>query len=123
MITTIILLLIFIVLFVIYKRVGSYSDAKFYSGLITMIVSVFFMFHVLFYHLQHLDYEMDRVKRETFQQTLNTSRELGNEYESATITKDVVEFNVSLARIKEKNTWRFIGQYIDDRYMNLKPIE
>ena len=61
--------------------------------------------------------------RDAFQQTLDISREVGNENESATIIRDVVEFNKWLAQEKLDNTTWWFDQYIDDRIIDVEPIQ
>jgi len=66
---------------------------------------------------------MIKLDRETFETSLNESRKNGNEFESATILTEVIEFNSNLARIKYNNKNAFLGQYIDDRIENIKAIK
>ena len=62
-------------------------------------------------------------KRNAFEQTLIVARENGNEYETATIIKEVARWNVNLAEYKYNNKTLFFGQYIDDRIDTLEPIK
>ena len=93
-------------------------------GLIVIIFdSLFLFFHIVSLLLLTYDYELFVVKKESFQRTLSESRLNSRELESATILKEVVEWNKDLAERKYNNTTLFFDQYYDDRIMELEPIK
>lgn len=91
---------------------------------ITLVLSILFLvIHSLIYFPQSYAYNMIKLDRETFETSLNESRKNGNEFESAAILTEVIEFNSKLARKKYNNKNPFLGQYIDDRIENIKAIK
>lgn len=75
----------------------------------------------IFFGKEHC-YGLFLSKKNVLEVTLKQSRELGNKYETATIIKEVVQWNTKLAALKYENKSRFLGQYIDDRIETLEPI-
>ena len=66
-------------------------------------------------------YEMHIAKRNSFIESLEIARLNKNNIELAAISKDIIEYNKDLAVKKFENKGIF-GCYIDDRFMDLKPI-
>jgi putative Mn2+ efflux pump MntP len=69
------------------------------------------------------EYDTFTVKRESFEKTLSTSRKLGNKLETASIVRDLAEWNTDLAMYKFDNLHWYLGQFTDDRFNELKPIK
>ena len=120
MITTIILLAL--LLLGIYILRNTY-DYEVLGSIIVVIISLMLSFHIPSLFLKEYDYNMFIKKRNAFEQTLHDARENGNDLENATITKEILDWNVDLARRKYNNTTLLLNQYIDDRIMDLEPIK
>ena len=125
MITGIILL----VLAVLFIYLGNLLDSKYdYIGtsmgfiILGIIFSVWFVGHVVAILATSYNYNQLVVKRESFVLSLEESRKNGRELESASILREVVQFNQELASEKYNNKIWFLGQYIDDRIETLEPI-
>jgi len=122
-ITTLILIgLIGLVAFGIYLSTTDRYD------ILGIFITVIIGFFTLFFHIPALllkdyDYNIFVVKRDAFESTLNETREMGRDLETAAILREVSEWNVKLAEKKYDNTTLILGQYIDDRIMNIKPIK
>jgi hypothetical protein len=125
MITGIILLVLAILFFYLGNLLHERYD---YIGTSIVLVtfgvtfSVWFVFHVIGISMKSYSYNRLVVMRESFVTSLEESRESGRELESASILREVVQFNQRLASQKYNNKIWFLGQYIDDRIENLEPI-
>lgn len=87
-------------------------------GFISFTIFVFLLFCHIAVQFNTATYATER---EALQQTYEQSREL-NEFERATVTKDIAEFNKQLAIDKYWNsTWMF-GWWINDDVDNIEPI-
>lgn len=94
------------------------------AGVIVAFASAMYLIgHLVVWNLVEYDYGMYKTQRESFEQTLQASRESDNPYESAAIVKEVAAWNTQLARLKYKNNTLFWDQYIDDRIEDLEPIK
>ena len=93
------------------------------SFLGTFIFGGWFIVHLLIVLTQGYYFELFVEKRNSFELTLNNSREKGNEYEAAAIVKEVAEWNMKLAEDKFDNKNWYLGQFVDDRIETLNPIE
>ena len=118
-------LILIILVIVCYHLIDKAVYTKFeWLNWIILITSSFYLFiHSIFYPLSSFDYEMLEANRNSIQKSLNDSRILGNKYESATVLRDVLDFNIRLAERKYMNKTLFFDQYIDDRIDSLKPIK
>ena len=81
------------------------------------------IFHITLISLRAYNYEQFIAQRESFEQTLQESRINGSELESASIVKDVAEWNRILASTQYDSKTFFLGQYIDKRFETLEPIK
>ena len=69
------------------------------------------------------EYEYALVERQAIERTLEQTRKYGNENELNSVTLKVIEYNIDLAIKQYENTKWYQDCYIDDRFMDLKPIE
>lgn len=120
MITAIILLVLTVLC--LYHGIKNEWDYLF-SFLGTLIFGFWFIVHILCISLQGYYFELFVEKRNSFEMTLNNSREKGSDYEAAAIVKEVAEWNMKLAEDKFDNKNWFLGQFVDDRIETLEPIE
>ena len=65
---------------------------------------------------------MHIIERNSFIESLEIARSNKNSIELAAISKDIIKYNKDLAVMKYKNEG-FMDCYIDDRFMDLKPIK
>lgn len=79
--------------------------------------------HLSCFILVERDYNIFVIERNAFEQTLKDSREGGNDYEAAAIVQEVARYNIRLSMEQYNNKNAFLGQYIDDRIEDLKPIK
>lgn len=87
-----------------------------------VIFGILLLLHVVGLSLKSYNYGKLIEERNSFEMTLQYSRENSNQYESAAIAKEVIEFNRKLTVMKYDNkTWLF-NQYIDDRIQDVEPI-
>ena len=98
-------------------------DYDFIGQVISIISIVFLLIHIFFISISSYEYNVFVVKREAFVYTLENARKNNNNFEIATITKDVSELNKSLAVLKYNNKTFFLKDYIDDRIEKLEAIE
>ena len=122
MITFLILITLVVVCYFLIDK-AEYTKLEWLNWTVLVSSSLYLFIHSIFYPLSSFDYELLEADRNSIQQSLDDSRLLGNEYESATILKDVVGFNRSLAKRKYMNNTLFFNQYIDDRIDFLKPVQ
>lgn len=89
-----------------------------------LTVSSFFylVIHIALWIPRKYTYDLAEAKRNAIQESIDFSRKNGYKMESATVLKDVIEWNKYLAETKIKNKTIFLGQYIDDRFEYLEPI-
>lgn len=95
----------------------------FLGVIMCFIFGFYLLIHSSFYFTVEYRYELYVEKRNAFEQTLKEARKNGNEYEVATIIKQVAEWNQYLAEDKYNNKTILFDQYIDDRVELLKPIK
>ena len=120
MIITLILLLL--TGFGIYLFKTSY-DYDVLGGIMATIFGIWLLISSYLLLTVSYHFELFVVERDSFENTLNSVRKNGNEYETVAVIKEVAEWNRRLARDKYDNTTWFYDQYIDDRINDLKPIE
>lgn len=99
------------------------TDYELFGFWITLVASIWIFIHLLGWGLKSYEYNVFETKRNAFEQTLKDARENGNQYESAAILKEVVEWNVLLAEYKYNNKTFLFDHYIDDRMELLEPIK
>lgn len=88
-----------------------------------LLAAILIFIHSFLYFTAEYDYEIFVEERNAFEQTLNNSREAGNDYETAAIVKEVAQWNQRLAKSKYNNKTFLLGQYVDDRIEKLDPIK
>ena len=91
--------------------------------IITLLCILYLMIHFVGVSLCKFEYNKFKIKRDSFERTLTNARLNGNEYETATIVRDVAKWNECLASQQYNNTLFLLDAYYDDRIMDLKPIE
>lgn len=125
MITFIILGVLIITAIIMYRKsFNNYDDIREYISIaIIVFAGTYLLFHTVFFSMKSYDYELFVEERSAFEETLKNSRENGCDLETATIVKEVSEWNVLLANCKYKNKTLFFDQYIDDRIETLNPIK
>lgn len=94
----------------------------FFGIMICVLTFVFLLIHTPFWLSRNYRYETHLVKRNSFIESLENARQTKNNIELASITKDIIEYNKDLALLKYDNTG-ILDCYIDDRFINLKPIK
>ena len=120
--------MITLIILTIIVAIGVYLSRKAYEydilGVaIVLIFGIWLIVHTLCILTVSYSYERFVVKREAFVKTLNSSRENGNQYETAAIVKEVAEWNTKLAEYKYDNKTFWFDQFIDDRVEDLEPIQ
>lgn len=90
--------------------------------LICLFSLIFLFFHIAGICFKSFEYERFLSKRVAIQETLKSARKTKNNIELMSIANELIEHNKELAEIKFKNNTLF-GVYIDDKFMNLKPIK
>ncbi len=121
MLTTIILIILISVLFIIAQH--TYNDnLEVICGAFGIIFCIVFFLHIICLSTVNYGYEQLLVKRDSIEETLQYARKNNNPIELATISQDINKFNQELASSKYVNTTLLFDQYIDDRIMNIPPI-
>ena len=88
------------------------------------VVGFIFAFFVgLMLIIAPFEYREFEVEGKSFQQTLTMSREYNRKYESAAILKEIADWNKELAIRQYHNSIFIIGDWTDDRFDKLKPIQ
>lgn len=98
-------------------------DYDFGGFMMVMCFGLWAIIHATIFFTQSYYFELFVEKRNSFEMTLNNSREKGYEYEAAAIVKEVAEWNMKLAEDKFDNKNWYLGQFVDDRIETLEPIE
>lgn len=91
--------------------------------IIIIFTSMFLVFHVALISFKSYDFELYMARRDSFERTLNESRKSGRELEAAAMLMQVSQWNETLSVRKFNNTNLFLGQYNDNRIMDIKPIK
>ena len=93
-------------------------------GFIIVIASaLYLLIHVIEWSTAAYDYNLFVAKREAFIYTLSSARQSGNQIELAAIVQDISKWNQDLAEAKYDNSTFLLGDYVDDRIEQLKPIK
>lgn len=119
MITFLILVFIFIIGIILPNYLD--EDYEILSILITATCTALLLFHTPTWLSVNYRYQMHIVKRNSFIESLEIARSNKNSIELAAISEDIIEYNKELAVTKYENQG-FLDCYIDDRFMDLKPI-
>lgn len=98
-------------------------DFEILGIIISSVFGLYLIIHLLIWSLASYDYNLFVEKRKAFVSTLENAREKGRELEAAAITKEVAEWNKTLASSKYTNKVFLLSDYIDDRIEDLEPIE
>lgn len=101
--------------------ISSY-DYGFLGAIIVLIAGIYLIYHTLFWSLASYDYNKFVTKRKAFVETLEYARKNENQFELASITREVSEWNQQLASLKYDNNVFLLKDYIDDRVTSLEPI-
>ena len=94
-----------------------------FSLLVAILSSILLIIHIVFFAIKPYTYGEFAARRSSFEQTLGNARINGNQYEIATIVRDIADWNIELASLQYSNSTDFLDQYIDDRIETLKPIK
>jgi len=105
----------------------AYLSDKYYEQMevhliFSVLFGVMFLFSLLVFSFRAYDYGEFVSERNAFCQTLENARESGNEIELAAISKDIAEWNSSLASKNFARTTIF-KEYTDPRFEDLEPIK
>lgn len=120
MIVFLILVCFFIAGILLYRQD---NDNYFFLSIPIIIFSILLLIlHIPTVLSVNYRYEMHIVERNSFIESLEIARSNKNSVELAAISKDIIEYNKDLAVMKYENKGLF-DCYIDDRFMDLKPIK
>ena len=86
------------------------------KGILILLIT-----HSILFFTTSISFEKFNAERNALQETLNNVRE--NNYEYEIIMRKVSKMNKKIEIKKVNNKTFFIGQYVDDRFENLKPIK
>ena len=95
----------------------------FLGVIISFITGFCFICHIFFWSLAGYEYNKFVIKRKAFVETLEYARKNESQFELASITRDILEWNNKLASLKYDNNTFLLKDYIDDRVENLEPIQ
>ena len=110
---------LFILGFFIAKKSYDYEAL----GVVICFCSGFFLLmHVLFWSISSYEFNKFVTKREAFLETLEYARKNESQFELASITLEVSEWNQQLASSKYDNNVFLLKDYVDDRISSLEPI-
>ena len=90
--------------------------------IIALIAGIYLICHTLFWSLASYDYNKFVTKRQAFVETLQYARKNESQFELASITREVSEWNQQLASSKYDNNVFLLKDYVDDRISSLEPI-
>lgn len=123
MITLFILLTLAVLFTVIAKKTNYEVGLEIFSTISAGLFYFWALVHSICIFTADYDFEKLAVKRQSFVESLEYSRKNGKELESATILKEITDFNQQLASEKYDNNHWYLGQFIDDRIETLEPIK
>jgi hypothetical protein len=115
------LILVFFLILGIVLNFFDNNDLELLSIPIIALSILLLFFHTLSWLTVNYRYEMHIVKRNSFIESLQIARSNKNSIELAAISKDIIEYNKDLA-VKKFENQGLLDCYIDDRFMDLKPI-
>lgn len=115
-----------VIVFIIIAVLFDHNDVEFLAGVsmvIAVIALIWLVIHVICWSTASYNYRCFVAKRNAFEQTLHDCRATGNQYETATIVKEVSDWNETLAEKKiDLNTFVY-GSYEVEEILTLKPIK
>lgn len=121
---TILIILIAILILAILLAVYSESFLPEIIGVMGAAITGFYLiFHLISWLSVEYSFNQWVLQRQAFVETLNESRKNGRELESAAIIQSVSAWNQDLAEKKYDNNTFLLGDYVDDRVADLKPIK
>jgi hypothetical protein len=126
LIFTLLLAVIFIVLFwAAYKSLDNYDTIAPYMLSSSGAFIAFIWMCINISVLLTLEYSYDQwvIQRNAFEISLNEARQQENNIELASLTREVTEWNIQLARNKFANEHWYFGMYVSDRVKELQPIK
>lgn len=97
-------------------------DYEFFGIIISFCSGVYLLIHILIWSLASYEYNKFVVKRNAFVETLEYARKNESQFELASITREVSEWNQQLASLKYNNNVFLLKDYVDDRISSLEPI-
>jgi uncharacterized membrane protein len=97
-------------------------DYEFLGIIICVCSGVYLLIHLLLWSISSYEYNKFVTERKAFVETLEYARKNESQFELASITREVSEWNKQLAALKYDNNVFFLKDYIDDRVMSLEPI-
>ena len=100
-----------------------YNDVPAIPIIFGFISGIWLLIFCILTSISSYEYERFVVCRNAFEQTLSECRKNGNQYETATIVKEVSDWNQKLAENKLDNSKFLMDTYVDDRFEQLKPIK
>ena len=121
-----IIILIIVLGVILFHLVDEYYDS---TGAITTAFTIivfavaYLIIHVCLWASASYRYKCLVAEREAIVLTLEHARSIENNIELAAITKSLCEFNSALAEEKLNNSMFFLKDYVDDRVMDISPIE
>ena len=83
---------------------------------------IYLISHVTVWSLSSYEYNMFVAKRAVVIEALNSARQRNNNYELASISREVLKLNHELAQKKYQNSVFLAKDFIDDRVEMLQPI-
>lgn len=92
-------------------------------GTMLAMTIAYMIVHVCLWATASYRYKCLVVEREVIAMTLEHARSSENNIELAAITKNLCEFNSKLAEEKLDNSVFLLKDYVDDRVMDIKPIQ
>lgn len=114
---------ILIVCFLLGRILEKRYDMDFLGTALSIVSGLYLAIHLFFISFSSYSYELWVTERNSFISTMDVARSKNNDLENATITKEVIEWNRSLASSKLENKTFLLKDYIDDRCEKLQPIK
>jgi len=99
------------------------TDYDILGLIIIFIAGMYLLIHILLWTMASYEYNKFVVKREAFAETLKEARKNVNNYELASLSREVSQWNSELAETKYQNKLFFLDVYVDDRFESLEPIK
>ena len=89
----------------------------------SVICGVILIFCVGSIPISHVCYSDDIAGFKTIQGTVNTQRQIDNDYEQAILTTKIIDANYRLARWQNQNVWYRLDWWIPDSVEELEQIK
>lgn len=117
------LFIILSVLFIVGVLIVNKSyDYEFLGIVICVCSGLYLLLHILLWSISSYEYDKFVTKRKAFVETLEYARKNETQFELASITREVSEWNKKLASSKYDNNVFLLKDYVDDRVTSLEPI-